>query len=1624
VSDARKVRLKAGGLLAPGTDAPRDVPVDDVCARAYAHAALGDRVVVRLSPAPLAPATDLEMKTLGFAEGIDRGTVGVAQRRALGFPGWALVNDPARARFALDVVDELAKEARRAKSKPGHAKQGIDAIAERLGRSVPHFLPSFYEEAARIFVAQENLAYAAQMFEKAREAERVHGLTIDEDLRRESFLELALAGAVSTKSLAAYAKDLEATLGPEEAYHHYRELALRRTLGGMPPWASMARELRRLAKAAKKDIDAEERALIGELLGAPSLKRAARELWSSYEAPIVELARESASVRGTLLELFPAPQGANDDFYDAWLALLEKCGALEALRETDGSTPDAARPREGAAAWLAKWLAHVTAHWQSPGATAGTLALLESMAPRLRKDGAPLSLRSRWGYTLELDAVELALSLGIALAAPTNAIFDLRTWTQHAQKPGRGRDPVHVAADPAHREVLVTAVDQVAGQADFEAVAHGKKGLLDIRRAWLERLIAGVSDGSLVQLENQLAILEKATTAATYREIPAPYAALERAQVGPALLRTLRAGLIDELGWPALDAAIATHWPDPRVTLGVGGAFPYLCVYDHARVVVVGPEGEHLQHDLRVPKGAAIQALRYVQGQLLVVFHEPTRGWQWRGYWSSAPHDVFDVESYSLSLTHDQGVVLSDGSVSSGGRALSAGDRAMSRWSHHGAFVSDGTTAWIPEWTGSEQRLRELDLRTGERGRLSMPAWLEARAQEGSTLLVAASWMQPLPKGLSESPFGVHDGTSAICVRMRNAAHPLGPTRPMMEIEGIDGRRIELTQTENVLGLVSMPGEDRPRLLTSQHTYPGFSYVMWDADGRAPATRASPGPYHGGARIPLASGWWHYYRPRDPRGSRALRAITQETVDALLRAAGDGSAAFERAAESALSATLSDVSEPHLVRAIVTLVRHAAELAQRLETYRRSMSPTSAPLEVKLPTEEQLATALGRLAEGAYYHGGNGRALESSQRAAELFQRAERVDEVRALPGPHFPWERYVGRAGVMAWLAASFATTPDERGHLTDALRFFTRTPFGRGGANLRAIHLKVALDAPKSTTITYLESSSAVLGTIGGHDYWLRPTHHYYYDKVLHGLEHAPAGDAFRVPEGFTLEAERRIAEPLDEAWATRFVELLAQRGPVAWAGGVADELARRTGLPKAAAALLWIGLRGTNVYQSNFLDKQVRETLGLKTQEAKAARDVFQGAPVDALIDVYAQAVPEDPAALWAPLEGGEASVVARLAAAWNARFGRRASIDDALLAEVNGAFKLGKSLAMFADPDHVDLTRDRDAGETPPHVYAEPEGEGFTRSTLENVTKLALWLFAHLPVGHALRAQIPRVIERARARARAEGFAVSLGAVYLHGPEGEAKKSAIFQQVGGEPLVDGSEGRLAGAVRVVASASSITALAHPHRLTKPADWDHLSHVGALFASHGSYAPNLSMTLRALALLLREDPMDALLARIETTPVPDGGYETNPAASARDVLERVRVRLDLDEDAATLYLQTLALLEPSKSNVLTWNGWTSARYEKAAKALVQRELALTAKRARAGRSVFLPGGWEALKAPHPPFESWKAPLYETTRDAEGKLRAPLNHFVPLEPVHAIFERAWARVEQGDAPRYEEVR
>jgi hypothetical protein len=152
-------------------------------------------------------------------------------------------------------------------------------------------------------------------------------------------------------------------------------------------------------------------------------------------------------------------------------------------------------------------------------------------------------------------------------------------------------------------------------------------------------------------------------------------------------------------------------------------------------------------------------------------------------------------------------------------------------------------------------------------------------------------------------------------------------------------------------------------------------------------------------------------------------------------------------------------------------------------------------------------------------------------------------------------------------------------------------------------------------------------------------------------------------------------------------------------------------------------------------------------------------------------------------------------------------------------------------------------------------------------------------------------------------------------------------------------------------------------------------------------------------------------ALVARAADSPLAAGSSELDPRLSAPAVVDAVQSRHNLDRDAATLYLQILALVDCGDAPIRELDGWSQTKHKKAAATLVSAGLVLEQKHPRANRKFVLDSPWEQLFPPHPAVERAKLSLYDA-RMENGALAAPLGRVLPLRPLHEIFAAAWQRV------------
>jgi len=1590
--------LEAGAVLPPGAPVTGDGTVDAVTTRAYRHPALAERPVVRLVPRTLGEAEDLTMEYLGFARPEQVAEVGLVRHQALGFPAWALVNDPANGHHALALVKEVERLARVARSRTGAAKDGFDQLGERLSRSVPHFLPTFYEQAGRAFLAAESRSYAAMLFGRAREAERVYALAVDEERRHAVFLEFALAGALTAKALSAHARDLAARCEPAVAYERFRRLCVERTLGGLPPYAAMAADLGRLARGAGLDQAAAGERVLADLLPAPALARAPEAFWTGSRAALARLAAARPEVRGRLLAIMPERCGDR-----VWLELLEETGATAALSAPAGTVPAAAEPPDGPAGWLSRFARHRT---RRSGRLPALLSLVERMAPRLIADGTPVD-PYRWRRCDDLDLLDACLAHRVPVADPPQQLtLHVTAWLDDDTEPRR--DLAALAADGRFLPALARAVEGHLDRDDLDRARQvvAVPGLAAALRAWLDGLAEAVERHGLPALGAQLDRVRLVACPEALGVNPQAVRRIARHDLGPVLGRTLRCGVLDEYGWPALEAAAARLAParrdDDDEAVHWTGQWPAAIVRRGDQVVVAGPDGVLLEHLLRIPAGERRYlwrlALRFVDGQLLVCWDTgPDRS----GYWTGTPDDVFTgvpdaAFSFGQVADADGSLPLPGGGRTAGGRPLHVGDRSEHR---HGRMVAaDGTSHWVLVHGGDGWAWTEYDPATGELARASLPRFFEEGAADGQPLEVAGCSLRPAPPGAESSPLGAAGGLVGWRVRRTPDGGQAG--------EGVDGRAFGLPpggRGDRILvGAVRFPGSELVHGLLYQHEWRGSELAVRAADGFEIGRWAAAAERPAFARgTPLVADphSWHHLRPRDPAGSAVLRALTDAQAASLLAGAAGRSLEEVRAL---VAAAVPGIGHPELATGVAGIVQQAAghaaalrELAAVLEgtappAARSEARSAAPPGDAGLVDDAALARALDGLIQYCYTRGTSAaRLLLTAGRALAAADEAPgHVD----LDGVDLDWFDTLGLVRAAMYRAASPWTPPASRQALLGLLDTLVRSGLIAPGGRTRRVRLTADGRPPQEGDVLATGTRRLLALRVSDDDD----------QATVDGLEHAPDGGFGPVP-GHRILAETVVTDgTLDPAAVERFAALVRERGPAGWPPRLAAEASAAAGISHAEAAVLLAALGDADAAADDPPDGQEPDRGGrapaaaelpVPPAAASMARRTWGHLPREVRVGLLGGLLPPEPSRLWSdgPDLGG--------LLAWAERRGRRTPVRDELIAEVHRA---GVAAGIGASELLHGLANPRTCA-----WLAVLPSDRDGSSLLGALARSLAWLAYHLPVEDPLRAQLPVALDLIRGRLADPRLAVWVG--WVDDDEVDRLAAAL-----GTTPVPGADGTEVGPFVLPPEQGWRTLGLRPALLSGLDD-----PALALLRSGSTFGYADRAAVAALRALLG-DRLPGLLA--DPGPYEPGGAGASPQDPTRSVprlVAEVAAARGLGEDAAALYLQLLALPDPTDRNVARWTGWKPARLKAARAQLAATDLVVQAKRPRAGRSLFLPGGWLALKAPHLPLERWKIPLL--TLDGDG---APeLGVVVPAVPVPRLFELAWARARQGDGPRFDQL-
>ncbi|MGW5036674.1 hypothetical protein ACWEQK_00860 [Streptomyces parvulus] len=1665
--------LEAGALLPPGSTAREDA--DTLTVRSYTHAALGDRSVVRLVPGTLGEAEDLALDFLGLVRDAEAPEVGQVRRETLGFPAWALVNDPANGHHALALVKDVERLARQVKSRPGTAKEGFEQLGERLGRAVPHFLPTFYEQAARVFLQYDNTTYAAAFFGKARDAERVHALAVDEDRQRAVFLEFAFAGALTVKALKQHVKDLADRLDASEAWAQFRQLAVERCAAGMPPYASLPQDARVLIKAAGLPRVETEGDLVADLVASPAAVRAPASFWTAYRAALADLAGRRPAVRERLLEIMPAGLDRTTESDEFWLALLTECGADRLLTGEDepdgaghGEAGGAERGAGGvdAAGWLGRWAAHRKHGSTTCGSSPATLALVARMAPRLRADGRAVDLfAGRRHAGADIGLLDLCVAEGIPLTLPgpgTDVHLGLDRWVRDTG-PAR-RDLAALAADPRLRPLLLKAVGAVGQNRQSGSVLEHLADhpvLRDVLREWLDGAV-----GQLTGARGLPGAREALHRLSPFRPVaprvnPAAVARTADYETAPLLARTLRSGILDELGWPALEEALRLLDGETRPSqdrdnaLIVNEAWPCLILSRGHKAVVVGPDEILLAHDLRLPADLdrwQRPQFRFSDGELLVVWWQEGKQ---RGYWSNRPSEVVTLTGEQIARwwrnedSAAPSIPLPDGGRATGGRTLHAGDTVLpaSR-----PVIGDGKLLWRQGRHGRQAVWLEYDPATGTHGRASLPDFLRSGISDGATLIQDRCEVLPLQPGLEQSPFGT-DG--AVLGRWTRAEDDGGEVRTTTGTP--DGRTVTLTSSgpgERLvpLGALRLPGGAAPVVARSRNRITLFAQD--DGTRAGELGRVTPnergGEFAAGTPLVPPAAFWHALRPRDERASAVLRAFTDEQAahvlheaaraladrQTLVRAASgdgteDGGAAepgvpsAEDVVRQAVSRSLPGLTDKRILAGVAALVRTALQLG---DTVTRFVTPPVAQPKPELKRTEgmfadyrpehgddlTLRTATRGLAHlwGAWGgdqqwtalrqiravnhvlsgHPADGRRLPDRTRQDTLADGW--LSDEYTLPRLGLVWPSLLSVLRPLAYRAAAPTVTAAEREALLLLFEALGEGPLAAPGEGLREIVLSEPHDKRRQRervgqvlrragrTVVVLGCKNIDYG--GERVNWL-------------ALDHDPAG-AFGAVAHFTLERETRHTPTITAGTLAAATRLIREKGAAPWQPEAPAALAAATrgGVGPLQATVLLAG-------QPERAEAEALATTGLKPRQLDAGRAMLDTLPFGERAALVGALLPDDPAVLWTT--GPDTGAAGRT---WADLLGSLVRLPEDLAPALDG-LPTG-SAEVVLNPAHTAwLSRttvqrpDKDG-----RLVAEDPAAVPGRHALTGAVAALTALAYALPYGHPLRAVLPEGLAALRRRLADPGLLLDLDVEWT---EKGGTTAAELRKAYGLPATGGADAD--GTTRVGEAlvlrpwhGDRETVLVRPAGLTGPDDAVFGLLEGLVGAARGT-------GMRALRTVLGEELARTVAAGQDTAgPV---GPAQDPTVGAPALVAEVAAAHGLSEDAAALYLQLLALPDPTDRNCARWTGWRPARMKKArAELAAATSLVVEAKRSRAGRSLFLPCGWLDLKAPALPVETWKEGLYPV----HAGLRT-----VPPIPVPEVFARAWERVRAGDTPAYEEL-
>ncbi|MEU6746708.1 hypothetical protein ABZ914_10845 [Spirillospora sp. NPDC046719] len=773
--------------------------------------------------------------------------------------------------------------------------------------------------------------------------------------------------------------------------------------------------------------------------------------------------------------------------------------------------------------------------------------------------------------------------------------------------------------------------------------------------------------------------------------------------------------------------------------------------------------------------------------------------------------------------------------------------------------------------------------------------------------------------------------------------------------------------------------------------------VLWTV-AHSPARR----PDAGGHPFVPPTAFWDRFVPRDEPSSRALRDVTREAVEELLGGAD-------------VRAVLPDVTDPRIADGVTATVQWAGRIQRHRGTIRERVAFRRSGVRVE-PVGDARDADLYELLWGLLHARTDGHprekpsdqpAMVTSIAAAGAYLRGEVGERGRADSVPERPldWAPLLGSIGAVAWRLVGRPLPEPLRDAGVVLLREWARSPFARPGRWRRGTAPGAALAPLREAGRTLVTGdASGALRDLRALD----PDAAYRFVQP----EDAPAPAGAEDVETVAIASD-------DAARLARLLDAFAEHGHLKLDKEAVAAFAARTGARHAHAALLLTGLPMSPYVDEEKTYRGAPYKIG--TAFYRETRELVHGFAHGDRLRLLAAGLPDDPATLWD--RRGTVRAAEGMAEVWADLVGVRAPVAEEAAAELEARLVQGDAeAATLADPSTATaLAEDLrcrarfaksgfrggaalriDTGR--PGVYATSGlPDVYTRAAAR-----VAWALTERPVGDAAAAGAAELYELLRARLDAPDLVVPLwGRTPLKDPETALGPGTfpVEADEGLEPPVIHDNGLL-----------MYTPWKDENRVS---DFDEYYLRPAALADDDLYAEMERLCAARGLARLREDIRDIevlraggglhrIVERSACTPVPPGEYEANPVLSVPALVEEVAGVLGLDEDAAALYLQLLALPQPTDRNVRRWNRWDASRHRAAQDGLAAAGLVERDKRARAGRSVFLPGRWRVIDAPGLPLESAKYDAYRA-RGAHAYHYGAYRFVLPPVPLHELFADLW---------------